>query len=139
MGRWRDKFLEKTCKVVTPNVDIVEKTHNVSTLGVTTPSVLKKNNLKNREDINQNFCHLSVEERTIYPFIRSYEEIKQAGLEKYYRYFAERLDIHKYEGKFPETDIHRQAMNDVVYQFMEDHSVDQSSMAVNLFIKKMIL
>ena len=79
--------------------------------------------------------------------VRPFDEIKQSGLEKYYCYFEERAAIREFEGGQPRYDGKDnlansavwQAMNDTVYLFMEDNSLDVTSVEVNQFIKKMVL
>ena len=71
------------------------------------------------------------------PLLKSYQEITQAGLEKYYWYFEQRLSA--YRDQYPPNEIDRQAMNDTVYLFMEDNNLDVTSIRVNQFIKKMVI
>jgi hypothetical protein len=70
--------------------------------------------------------------------LRSFNEIKHAGLEEYYDYFQERAAIREFDSKLPKEEAEWQAMNDTVYKFMEDHHVDQGSIEVNRFIKRML-
>ena len=64
------------------------------------------------------------------------KELSLSELGRYYDYFEERGAIYEYEGHLNREEAEHKAMNDTVYQFMEDHAVDQGSLEVNYFIKQ---
>jgi hypothetical protein len=69
--------------------------------------------------------------------IKSYQEIKELGLEKYYYYFKQRFDVRKSQG-LSFDDAEWKGMNDTVYYFIEQTKFTLDSVEVNQFIKKMV-